>query len=621
MVKNTYSTCAHVVIAALFGSVVSVMTAVESADSPRPPTVLLQHTPVGIVLLPDGSFAFYASKSPGRDVVLPTPGGAKDEIEPTIDLPLPPGRVGQLMLQDGNGEFHQVFPKSRGGGRPAVTRFIDLWHRVTTGGGRKWGEAKMVWEGYTGALMEYLQLRSGRILVPFGKWIPNRPLAPPTGCHVTIAIYSDDGGKTWTQSRSGLTAPCYAGYNGNNYGACEPAVVELSDGRMYLLMRTQAGFLYESWSADGAEWAEAVPSRFHVSTGPPGLTKLPDGRIALFWNNCEMPPKVDGAGVYGGRDAIHAAISDDEGRTWRGFREVYRDLYRNETPPKRGDRGTAYPYGAFDKDGNILMVSGQGRGRRNFVKIDPDWLAATHHEDDFSQGLDAWHVFKPFGPAVRYWRDRTVGPQLVEHPTRPGAKAMHVRRPDERDPDGATWNFPLGWKGKLSLRLMLNTGSAGASIALGDRMFEPTDDNGERLAIFRLTIDSAGQLGCGGRLQSQTWHTAELHWDLEAGLCQVKVDGNPAGELKQAHPTGNGISYLRLRSTATQIDTVGFLVDRVRADIADPIAPPRTPGQNREAERHYIEQIKGHRDRNTKPTRSQQPGHKGKDRRDAAPVG
>ena len=572
-------------------------------------------------MFPDGSFAFYDSENPGQDVVLPTPGGATAKIEPTIDLPLPPGRIGQLMLRDGDGEFRQVFPKSRGGGRPAVTRFIDLWHRRTTDGGRKWGEAKMVWEGYTGALMEYLQLRSGRILVPFGKWAPNRPLAPPTGCHVTIAVYSDDGGQTWHESRSELTAPCYAGYNGNNYGACEPAVVEMSDGRVYMLMRTQAGFLYESWSADGAEWSEAVPSRFHVSTGPPGLTKLPDGRIVLFWNNCEMPPKVDGAGVYGGRDAIHAAISDDEGRTWRGFREVYRDRYRNETPPKRGDRGTAYPYGAFDKDGNILMVSGQGRGRRNFVKIDPNWLTATHHEDDFSHGLDAWHVFKPFGPATGYWRDRTVGPQLVEHPTGTGAKAMHVRRPDERDPDGATWNFPLGWKGKLSVRLMLNAGFAGASIALGDRMFEPTDDNGERLAIFRLTIDSKGQLVCGGTLQFETWHTVELHWDLEAGFCQVKTDGNPAGELRQTHPTGNGVSYLRLGSTAPQVDTAGFLVDHVRADIANPIAPPRTSKQNREAEHHYIEQIRGHRNKSTKPSRSREPGSEDKGRRDAAPVG
>ena len=89
-----------------------------------------------------------------------------------------------------------------------------------------------------------------------------------------------------------------------------------------------------------------------------------------------MPPRVDGEGVYGGRDEIHAAISDDEGLTWRGFRTFYRDPFRNETPPKDGDRGTAYPQGTCTPDGRIVVLTGQGRGKRNAIEIDPNWLTS-----------------------------------------------------------------------------------------------------------------------------------------------------------------------------------------------------------------------------------------------------
>jgi len=517
--------------------------AVALAGSSRPngcssPVVLLQETPVGIVMMPGGGFAFYNVRDPKADVSLPTTNGLRVKLEPKIDFILPTNvRVRSPLLLGRDGELHSVFTKRRGEGRRhGVDRFIDLWHCKTTGKLARWEEPRMIWEGYTGALMGYWQLRSGRILVPFARWVPGCPMGPPVGCNAVIAVYSDDDGETWHKSNSELTAPCYEGFNGSNYGACEPSVVQLKDGRVYMLMRTQTGFLYESWSDDGAEWSQVVASRFHSSSSPPGLLRLGDGRIVLFWNNCEKPPRFQGQGVYGGRDALHAAISDDEGRTWRGFREVYGDVYRNETPPKRGDRGTAYPFGAYTKDGKILLLSGQGRGRRNFVLIDPEWLTSTRREDDFSHGLDGWHVFKSFGPAVHWWRDRTVGPVLVEHPTQRGAKVLHIRRPDDKDPDGATWNFPLGWKGKLVLSLMLQEGFAGGSIALTDRLFDPCDDNGERMAMFTVVIHADGRLGNGPKLTTGRWYELEFAWDLSARNCNVLVEAGARNRKRHLLP-------------------------------------------------------------------------------------
>lgn len=532
-----------------------------------PPLVIANDPPVGVVQRADGSFAYYNPGDHRGAVVRRTLDGREVRLEPAVDFDLPPDTRRTRLLEDDDGELHEVYLLARGEGRQiAVDRFIDLWHRRTTNGRAAWDEPQQVWSGYCGALMQFTRLGSGRIIAPFAAWLPDRAAGPPTGPNVVTAVFSDDGGRTWHESPSQLVAPCHEGYNGSNYGACEPVVLERTDGRLWMLMRTQTGWLYESWSDDdGHTWSDAAPARFRSSTGPPGVLRLPDGRIVVFWNNCQMPPRVDGAGVYAGRDALHAAISDDEGASWRGFREVYRDPYRNDTPPKTGDRGTAYPAAAYDAEGHVILISGQGRGRRNLIRIAPDWLTATAHEDDFSEGLDGWHVFKPFGPASGFWRDRTVGAALVDHPDKPGTHALAIRRLDERPADGATWNFPNGWQGRLTIRLLLRTGFQGASLTLADRMFEPTDEQGESMAVFRVSFDPQGNAGNGLQLALDQWHTLELRWNLDDGKCSLNAS-DAEHTLHLIEPTPNGVSYLRLSSLATTPDPAGILVDSVRAE-------------------------------------------------------
>src|SRR5690606_36852241 len=182
--------------------------------------------------------------------------------------------------------------------------------------------------------------------------------------------YSDDGGRTWVNTGAALTAPCDPDYNGVNVGATEPAIIELKDGRLWMLMRTQTGYLYESFSSDrGETWTPAVASRFPSHNGPAALARMPDGRIELFCDNSAPVSKYDGRGVYGGRDALHAAVSIDDGCTWRGFREVYRDPHRNDIGEPRGDRGTGYPSASALPDGRALLFTGQMEGRRAMLLI------------------------------------------------------------------------------------------------------------------------------------------------------------------------------------------------------------------------------------------------------------
>jgi len=495
-----------------------------------------------------------------------------------------------LVIVDREGELHRVNavrrdvpPKPGGLKGPAATIMYDIWHRKTTSGRKKWENPKMIFEGYCGAVIDFKQLSNGRLIVPFAYWVAgSSPM--PVGHNISTVVYSDDNGKTWILSDVKLTSPAYEDYPGNNYGAIEPAIAELEEeGHLYMLLRTSTGFLYETWSTDyGTNWSKPAASRFYSFNGPPLMKNLPGGKIFMVWNNSDNIPKIGGVGVYGGRDAIHAAVSDDHGKTWKGFREIHRDPLRDETPPKSGDRGTAYANSPIGIDDKVMLITGMGENRRHIVYVDTKWLTAKHHESDFSKGLEEWTVFKQFGPIQNWWRDRVKGAVLVDNPNGKGNKVLHVRRADKLDPDGAVWNFPNGQSGKLTIRIMINKGFKGGSISLTDRFFNPSDCHGERLAMFYLPLDGTEQILTAGK-----WHSLVLDWDLRKRSCAVSVNGKYFLTLDQCNETLNGINYLRLRSLAPEVDPAGFYVESVSVDVEDNVAPAVSVGEKIDFEKYY----------------------------------
>ena len=86
-------------------------------------------------------------------------------------------------------------------------------------------------------------------------------------------VYSDDAGATWHLSPAALKVPTPNLYA---YGAVEPVVLELEDGRVWMLLRTQLGRLYESFSEAGVVWSRPRPTRLISSDSPVGLVRLPD---------------------------------------------------------------------------------------------------------------------------------------------------------------------------------------------------------------------------------------------------------------------------------------------------------------------------------------------------------
>lgn len=560
------------------------------------------------VCLPDGAIRFfYTDKSSKPSIIYSrtSTDGGKTWGEPKAEFQTPPVAYPEpdsplidsqtwystASLVDPDGEIHVMFQVYYGSGTIGVTRFMDVYHIKTTDGRTAWATPvpirSGIWCGAAKGLAVIQRDMGWRLIATFGEWIV--PRIPGEGELNSRVYYSDNNGATWSEAvyEDGLPlrSPISDDFNGANYGAIEGCIVEIAAQVLCIYMRTQTGYLYESVSADsGSTWSLAKPSRLRSSSSPAYAVRLKDGRIVLFWCNQPQLPRMEASGggvlgIYSGRDALHAAISDDGGATWKGYREVYLDPKRNEKAVK-GDVGVSYPDAIETADGNIFLTSGQGNTTAMF-RFRPEWLYETRHGDDFSKGLDAWSTFTAHSleqetPGLGKKPMRSEGAALVDHPERIGSNVLHVRKADpQKAADGAVWNFPggNGNGGIVRLRVKFNRGFSGAWISLNDAFYDPWYTDGEAKAIFRLTVNPDGTIENGGRLELDQWHTLKFAWNLEKRSCDVFAEGKGAlVSLTQQNEQAEGapLCYLRLKSAAPEssIDLCGFLVESVSSDTS-----------------------------------------------------
>jgi hypothetical protein len=452
------------------------------------------------------------------------------------------GEIHIFILCDANSGM--LFPKSDEGAAVRPGKILDIWHVRSRAKRLEWGAPKLIWKGHGGDLLSVIQLRNGRLLLPFAfdydrSWGGNRGGGfldfTYAGTAGVSALYSDDGGATWQQSPAQLVVQTP---DLSTYGAVEPVVIELKDGRIWMLMRTQRGRFFEAFSSDGGvNWTAPRPSPLISSDSPAGLIRLKDGSILLFLNACLRYPYA-----YGGRDALHVAISKDEGRTWQGFREAARDPLRNAPPPPRSDYGLAYTFPTLLTDGKVLFSNWVQTGReRSFRLLDPAWVLENQQSTDFSQGLDDWSVYG------------TQGVELQSDPHKPGANALAVRKAQLDWPAGAVWNFPIGSQGRLKLELMVRRKFAGALLGLTDHFSVPWDLEDEFFNVFNIPLPADGRILPNFKLPDERWMEIDFEWDSTRRECRLGINGRAAGAV-QDNRRSRGVNYFRVRSTATEPD-------------------------------------------------------------------
>ena len=209
-----------------------------------------------------------------------------------------------------------------------------------------------------------VQLARGRLIAPLA--LHNRPgwKVPDWRGHI-LCYLSDDAGKTWRASKTSQTA---RSPKGARVTAQEPGVVELTDGRVMMWVRTDAGRQYQCFSRDGGDtWSALEPSGIVSPLSPASIERIPStGDLLLVWNDhSRLAPSA-----RRGRTPLTVAFSSDDGKTWRHVRDI------------EDDRRGWYCYTAIEFVGDrglLAHVAGkQAAGRHlattQITRFDVAWL-------------------------------------------------------------------------------------------------------------------------------------------------------------------------------------------------------------------------------------------------------
>ena len=413
--------------------------------------------------------------------------------------------------------------------------------------------------------------------------------ATRSGAIGTVSYISDDDGLTW-QGPSNLCTSPNRGDRWQDRGI-SGHVVELKDGRLWMLCRNAQDHLWEYFSNDrGKSWSEGQPSRFVGVFSNVRLYRISQDRLMILWLN-SMPRKgVSKQANFHktSRDVLHAAISDDDGKTWRGFREVALSKQRHSlvyTRMPTYDATIHHQKFTLTKDNKVIIFTGQddakltwGSEHRQAVIFDLDWLYETSRSTEFSNEYADLNVFKLSKKPLKNTKDysRILGATLVGHPTEPYKKVLHLGREKcdwvWNEQDGANWNFPIGKKGSLETRILLRKGFKGGAISLVDVFYPPSDNSGDEAAMYSLDIPADGRLSDLIAQKPDTWYDLKLEWtgveDNASHSCKVYINGTLLPQaLKLKNTSPNGICYSRFRSTAAEADLAGWIVESIKAKV------------------------------------------------------
>ncbi len=472
----------------------------------------------------DGTLELYHATKPSSDSisVMRSKDGGLTWSASEVAFPLPGKIYYAVMAAEGSdGEVNLVFHVAGQGPGGYRGRLYDVYYTRTKGG--QWEKPRLVVPGYVGSIRALIELQSGRLVLSVGRANPDRMEAPETGIDYgwndVVTYFSDDKGSTWKASTDVLKIPL-PGKNATRYGAIEPALVQLGDGKIWMLIRSRDGRFWQSFSEDGTRWSAPERTELITSDSPACFIPLRDKRIVLLVNACQnwTNPR---SYAMGGREVLQAAISADDGKTWQGFRDVLHET----VGPAGGDCGTAYPSGVETKDGKVCFFSGQGEGKQALVLFDPNWLVQTGARDELADGPVDWVQFGDDKIRVEQTEN---GGLAVAWPLKSSGLC------------GAAWNFPATKSGEITFRLWVPKESSALKLALNDHFTRIDDVKATENSVFPITLSE------GLSLPAEKWSDITLRWNPREA--ELLLNGKPVGSFPASRPAVYGVSSLRFEA-------------------------------------------------------------------------
>ncbi len=230
-------------------------------------------------------------------------------------------------------------------------------------GGKTWTDLKKLHNDWTGAIRDIIETQDGNIVFTSMMFLHN------PGRNAVVTYTSKDEGKSWIRSNI-----IDLGGIGHHSGVMESTLEQLSDGRLWMLLRTNWGKFWEIYSEDeGLTWNHYNPTEIDASTAPGILSRMLSGRLVLVWNRY-YPEGVTECRLIGGdanfsevpvsfhRQELSIMFSDDNGKSWSKPVVIARTMDKKSQ--------LAYPYIIEAKPGELwIKTSFQGNlGLKLFEK-------------------------------------------------------------------------------------------------------------------------------------------------------------------------------------------------------------------------------------------------------------
>jgi len=249
---------------------------------------------------------------------------------------------------------------------PAPDARLTVWSIRSLDEGKSWVDAQEIYDGYCGAICHVIQTTGGNVVVG------GQELLYDQARHAIRPYISVDDGKSWEKGNL-----IDLGGRGHHDGAMEPTLVELRDGRLWMLIRSTLDQFWSAYSDDqGLTWRVIQPSGIGASSAPGYLTRLASRRLVLVWNRLypvgltteeqATYPRLKLGGSHAAtaesyqREELSVAFSSDDGKTWTEPTVIAR----------RAKARLSYPSVFEPRSGYFWVITGQGGLRLGLNEAD-----------------------------------------------------------------------------------------------------------------------------------------------------------------------------------------------------------------------------------------------------------
>ncbi|CAL1517231.1 sialidase family protein [Chitinophaga sp. MM2321] len=184
-------------------------------------------------------------------------------------------------------------------------------------GGKTWQDLQKLHSEWTGMIRDIIETKDGSVVFTSMKMLHN------PGRHTVMTYTSSNGGVKWVPSNI-----IDLGGIGNHSGVMESTLVQLKDGTLWMILRTNWGNFWQAFSNDeGWTWKEFAPTNIDASSSPGIIHRLNSGRLVFIWNRLYPEGKKEYTMRPGDnnlaevpaswqREEVSMMLSDDDGNTW-----------------------------------------------------------------------------------------------------------------------------------------------------------------------------------------------------------------------------------------------------------------------------------------------------------------